>query len=155
MKQPRSPTTQRLARDSSQMEGARIWDEDPTRTMSAKMCRVCGAGLLENDNFCRRCGARQTSDLGANRRSHIRLTSLHQIPSPDPTCSPIALYHPVSGPLVRAIAETVSANLTSQRRKRFVRRVIQALVSIPIWLVFVLLSPFDAYAAAKNVTKVP
>jgi hypothetical protein len=47
----------------------------------------------------------------------------------------------------------VSATLTVPRRDRFLRSVIQALVSIPIWLIFVLLSPFDAYAAAKNVTK--
>jgi hypothetical protein len=69
--------------------------------------------------------------------------------------SAISPYHSVSGPLVRAIADNLTANLRSQRRERFVRRVIQALVSIPIWLVFVLLSPFDAYAAAQTLLMAP
>ena len=152
MKHRRPPTARQLTRHSSEMEGVRAGDEDRTKTMAARACRVCDTRLLEHDSFCRWCGARQTIDLGTNGGSHIRITSLHQIPSGDQMRSPICPYHPVSGPLVRAIADNVSANLTSQRRERVVRRVIQALVSIPIWLVFVLLSPFDAYAAAKSVT---
>jgi hypothetical protein len=31
--------------------------------------------------------------------------------------------------------------------------VIQALISVPVWLIIVLLSPFDAYAAAKAVAR--
>jgi len=154
MEQWRGPARQ-LARDLSQTEVDRTGDEDPTKTMAVRACRVCGSGLPEHDSFCRWCGARQTGDFGANRRSHIRHRSLHQVPSPDQAPSPTSRYHPVSGPLVTAIAENLEANLASQRRERFVRRVIQALVSIPIWMVFVLLSPFDAYATAKNVTKGP
>ena len=153
VKQPRPPTTQRMARDSSPMGGVPTGDEDRTKTMAVRVCRACCAGLLENDNFCRWCGARQNRDLTVYRGSQFSFTSLHQKPSSDHTRSLMTSYHPVSGPLVQAIAENVSANLSSQRRDRVVRRVVLALVSIPIWLLFVLLSPFDAYTAARNVTK--
>jgi hypothetical protein len=36
---------------------------------------------------------------------------------------------------------------------RVVRAVVQALVSIPIWLMIVLLSPVDAYVAAKSISR--
>jgi hypothetical protein len=114
---------------------------------------TCGEGLPEGNNFCRWCGARHEGDLKVRPQSQTRLTSPHLIPSPEKRRAFNSPYHPVSGPLVQAIAENVSATLTLQRRDRFLQNVIQALVSIPIWLMFILLSPFDAYAAAKNVTK--
>jgi hypothetical protein len=36
---------------------------------------------------------------------------------------------------------------------RLVKKAIFALISIPIWVIIVLLSPFDAYAAAKSTTE--
>jgi predicted amidophosphoribosyltransferase len=152
MKQPRLPTTQVLARDSSRLGRLRPGEEDRTKIITVKTCRACTAGLFDDDNFCRWCGAPQYGDLTVSRRSHISLTSLYQI-APSDQMRPISTYHTVSGPLVRAITENMSASLTAQSRQRYVQTVIQALVSIPIWLVFVLLSPFDAYLAAKNITK--
>lgn len=147
LKQPRSPTTQ-----LSRSEYLRTGDEDRTKTTTLTACAACGVGLLEGNTFCRWCGARRESDLTVRLRPHTSLTSLHQIRSPQQRCAVNSLCHLVSGPLVKAIAENVSATLTVPRRDQFLRSVIQALVSIPIWLIFVLLSPFDAYAAAKNVT---
>lgn len=148
LKQPRPPTTQ-----PSRSEYFRAGDEDGTKTAALTACRKCGTGLHERNNFCRWCGARQESDLTVRLRSQTSLTSTHSIPSPEQRRAFNSPYHLVSGPLVKAIAENVSATLTLPRRDRFLQGVIQALVSIPIWLMFVLLSPFDAYAAAKRVTR--
>jgi hypothetical protein len=62
------------------------------------------------------------------------------------------LYHRVSGPLVSAvIAGVASGELHDQGR--WMRRAMLALISLPIWLMIVLLSPLDAYAAAKNLLR--
>lgn len=146
LKQPRSPTTQ-----LSRSEYLRTLDEDRTKTTVLTACRTCGTGLLEGNNFCRWCGAPRKSDLTV--RLQTSLTTPHPVHSPEQRGGFNSTYHLVSGPLVEAIAENVSSTLTLQHRDRFLQCLIQALVSIPIWLMFVLLSPFDAYAAAKNVTK--
>jgi hypothetical protein len=62
------------------------------------------------------------------------------------------IYRRVSGPLVSAVVSGVSAN-SPQVSNRFTQRAVFALISIPIWLIIVLLSPFDAYAAAKNLSR--
>jgi hypothetical protein len=62
------------------------------------------------------------------------------------------LYRRVSGPLVDAVVAGVAVH-SNQERNHFMRRAILALISIPIWLIIVLLSPLDAYAAAKNLLR--
>jgi hypothetical protein len=122
-------------------------------TAVIRSCGRCGAGLLEGSNFCRWCGARHDGDLTAGLRSQTSLTFPHPIISPEQRPPVNLAYHTVSGPLVKAIGDNVSSTLKLQHQDRFVRGLIQALVSIPIWLMFILLSPFDAYAAAKNVIR--
>jgi hypothetical protein len=60
--------------------------------------------------------------------------------------------HRVSGSLIGALTNGVSASATDYPLNRGVRRVIAVLISIPIWLIIILLSPLDAYTAAKAVT---
>jgi hypothetical protein len=66
--------------------------------------------------------------------------------------SKAGLYRRVSGPLVSAVVAGVSAS-SPQPYSRFMKRAILTLISIPIWLIIVLLSPLDAYAAAKNLLR--
>lgn len=146
LKKPRSPTT-KLTR----CEYLDTGDEDRAKTMVVTACRTCGVRLHEGNNFCRWCGAPQASDLTV--RLQTSLTTPHPVHLPEQCCGFNSTYHLVSGPLVKAIAETVPATLALQRRDRFLQGVIQTLVLVPIWLMFVLLSPFDAYAAARNLTK--
>ena len=61
-------------------------------------------------------------------------------------------YHKVSGPLVEAVAIGIAANTFGKFQNHFVRQSFSLLLSIPIWLMIVLLSPFDAYIAAKNIS---
>jgi hypothetical protein len=82
--------------------------------------------LLESDKFCRWCGAAQ-----------VYTTT--------------RLYHPISGPLVEAMVGAGSKE-TSALCGSFTRRLVLALISIPIWMLIILLSPLDAYASAKALT---
>ena len=116
------------------------------RTVAIKPCCACGAALLEESRFCRLCGARQlealdifTTKSEAGVRSSYNTSKLSaQIP-----------YHPVSGPLVRAVAQGVPASASQSVARDFPKRLLFALMAIPIWVMIILLSPIDAYASAK------
>lgn len=101
--------------------------EQKTRTVAIKPCRACTSGLLESDKFCRRCGAPQ------------RYTTSR-------------LYHPVSGPLVEAMVGAAPRRSSAWPSRSITRRIILPFVSVPIWMIIVLLSPLDAYASAKALT---
>jgi hypothetical protein len=63
-----------------------------------------------------------------------------------------ALYRRVSGPLVSAILTGVSDG-AGETYGPLIKRMVLALISIPIWLIIVLLSPLDAYAAARAISR--
>jgi hypothetical protein len=62
-------------------------------------------------------------------------------------------YRRVSGSLVNALAASVTDNVAANFNSRLARKVIPAIILIPIWLIIILLSPLDAYATAKMLTK--
>ena len=77
-----------------------------------------------------------------------------------PVCSTVALeagrtdlYRSISGPLISAVVTGALSTPSTDDHSAFIRRVILALISIPIWLIIVLLSPLDAYAAVKSVAR--
>ncbi|HEY7912452.1 MAG TPA: hypothetical protein VIG62_11130 [Blastocatellia bacterium] len=116
---------------------------DVTKTVAIKACAGCGGGLLETDRFCRWCGVSQ-SDRGAHLCSSSPLTTT--------ALSEPALYRRVSGPLVSAILTGVSDG-AGETYGPLIKRMVLALISIPIWLIIVLLSPLDAYAAARAISR--
>src|SRR4029453_9849360 len=77
------------------------------------------------------------------------------------SCATVALaggtrtevYRRISGPLVNAVATGALVGPCVENQSPFVKRVILALISIPIWLIIVLLSPLDAYAAVKGLAR--
>lgn len=116
------------------------------QTVAIKPCCSCGAGLLEESRFCRLCGAHQLEALDTVitygesdlRPRYITSRLSAQIP-----------YHPVSGPLVQAVAKGVPATASQSVARDFLKRLLFALMAIPIWVMIILLSPIDAYASAK------
>jgi hypothetical protein len=58
-----------------------------------------------------------------------------------------------SGPLVNSVTRKLSEQTASLRANRWVMLLISALVAAPLWLMIVLLSPLDAYVAAKDLAK--
>ena len=127
-------------------------------TVTVKACNACRGGLLERDKFCRWCGSPQTHSLDCqDQRSSLSLSpyttsALNQV-ALNQAALPSRPYGRVSGPLVRALVESVSGGRSTEPAGRVVRSIVQALVSIPIWLMIVLLSPIDAYVAAKSISR--
>ena len=129
--------------------------EAQARTVAVKACTECRAGLLDRDKFCRWCGVRQTATINSEH------TAPRQAASSMAFCETLALapeartdvYRRVSGPLVNAVVAGALSAPSTQNQSDFIKSVILALISIPIWLIIVLLSPLDAYAAVKNLAR--
>jgi hypothetical protein len=92
--------------------------------------------------FCRLCGARQLNSPGVSLSEPIENYQTRKL-------SPPIRYHPVSGPLVKAVAEGVPACASNPVPRELPKKVLFALMAIPIWVMIILLSPLDAYASAK------
>jgi ABC-type glycerol-3-phosphate transport system permease component len=48
--------------------------------------------------------------------------------------------------------ESMTGERSAGAEARKIRRIVSLLVSVPVWLIIVLLSPLDAYAAARLIT---
>lgn len=128
-------------------------------TVAIKACIACASALLERDNFCRRCGAPQPG------HESLALNRVVKMPTEAAECGALwenpnisnrargDVYRRISGPLVSAVVTGALSTPSTDNQNRFVQRVILVLISIPIWLIIVLLSPLDAYAAVKNLAR--
>jgi hypothetical protein len=133
-----------------------IINEQDARTVAVKACCVCSGQLLESDRFCRWCGEVQ-ADGASGALYAANQPASHQLAVARYTTSLLVekksnLYHRVSGPLVNAVVKGVASGELGDQ-SRWARRAMLALISLPIWLMIVLLSPLDAYAAAKNLLR--
>ena len=132
-----------------------IINEQDAVTVEVKACAACGGQLLASDRFCRWCGGAQP-DAASGALAAAQPAS-DQLAAPRYTTTLLTeaksnLYHRVSGPLVNAVVASVASGELGEQG-RWVRRAMLALISLPIWLMIVLLSPLDAYAAAKNLLR--
>ena len=136
---------------------------DQIETVAVKLCNACSGGLLESDKFCRWCGVCQQSDITELKEipsktvltapNNNNSTSLYTTSSLEQARFRAGRFRPVSGPLVSAMLAGVSTGHTRPFYSRLLRKAVFALVSIPIWLLIVMLSPLDACAAAKEISK--
>ena len=107
-------------------------------TLQLVACDACGGRMLEHDRFCRTCGVPQSIQ---SREEHCGMRSM-----PD-------LYHPVSGPFITALARQLAANCSVRVHSRSLKAVVTVVVSVPLWLIILLLSPLDAYVTARSITR--
>jgi hypothetical protein len=154
-----------------------MYQSDQTTTEKILHCPGCGAWLNEESKFCRYCGAAQIASGADYITESLRLngptafgesypnnqsSSIQESKLPigiaehDPfrryTTTRLAvpkLYHPVSGPLVKAVIDGVPATPSHSSLSSLSKRMLLALMAIPIWVMIILLSPLDAYASAK------
>jgi hypothetical protein len=120
-------------------------------TIDLARCHACGAEQRGPDKFCRRCGASQrlaiTSSIGAANWS---VPDTRPLRSTNP-------YDSFSGALVKVVTEVVSVRASSLSSSlpgnRWVIRLAGALIAVPLWLMLVLLSPLDAYVAARAIAR--
>ena len=133
-------------------------DTRSAETVAIRACGSCGSGLLETNKFCRNCGARQSAQC-------LGFVPSGPFSTDDVSASGVAAsrssaragadaYHPVSGPLVKAVVASVSSRDTVPLHGRLFSSSVLALISIPIWIMIVLLSPIDAYVAARTFSRV-
>ena len=127
-----------------------------------KNCPSCQAGLKASDRFCRQCGVTQVMpDGGATSglrnetgaRAEAVTSDLIKVLTAHVARETNALPRPVSRPLLQALTESASLGPTMSGYGQFTRNVVTALLSAPIWLMIILLSPFDAWMATKSMTK--
>ena len=130
---------------------------DMAVTIPVKACNACKGGLLDSDKFCRWCGKPQTLSLTPAVVSQDRVSSnslsLYTTSALNRASGDVRSYRKISGPLLHALASGMSRDRSTEPMGRVVRAVVQALVSVPIWLMIVLLSPVDAYLAAKSISR--
>ena len=133
-----------------------MFNSHDAMTVAVKACTSCGGGLLEYDKFCRWCGARQLDPMASNQLNCAPSKNMASKGLSPYTTSALdqqaGLLNRVSGPLVSAVIASVSAG-SPDAQSQVVKRAVLALISIPIWLIIVLLSPLDAYVAAKNLLR--
>jgi len=123
-------------------------DAEQTTTLAIRPCSACGAGTTEDSTFCRWCGVRLAVDQDQTER-----LSFDTVASPvtykTRPLAPLSFYHPVSGPLVKALVAGVPTRASQPTAGALTKRVLLALMAVPIWVMIILLSPIDAYASAK------
>lgn len=157
-----------------------IVDAQQAVTVVIKPCRSCSGPIPESDRFCRSCGESQfTRKINAadgalalrdSLGTGFEPASMPDASAPnmvDPGCSilssrisatsisgaidPGLPNHVVSGPVVWALSTTGGSLARVHDSK--MRRIVSLLVSVPVWLIILLLSPFEAYAAARLITE--
>lgn len=129
-------------------------DESQQKTVAIKSCVACASGLLDHDRFCRWCGVQQPGKavLAVALLEPAAYTTA-TLTSGLTTGARAEIYHRLSGPLVEAVLTGALAGRAIETERRALKRMILALISIPVWLIIVLLSPLDAYAAVRNLAR--
>ena len=110
----------------------------------AGRCRNCDRHSPAPDNFCRWCGFNRSEGL----------PSAPQIVEWQNSRTTVLNYsegaRSVSQLPLDTLTQSVAATTGSLRLNRYGALVIAVLIAIPMWLLIVLLSPFDAYLSAKG-----
>ena len=131
--------------------------EQEARTVAVKACPDCAAALLDRDKFCRWCGALQPPAEACNINYKTAYAESGEMVVPaTSTLAPnirTDVYRKISGPLVSALVTGALPSTLPENQSPLIQRITLALISIPIWLMIVLLSPLDAYAAVKNLAR--
>ncbi|MEW6211938.1 MAG: zinc ribbon domain-containing protein [Acidobacteriota bacterium] len=124
----------------SREEAAMIREIDSAATVALRQCEACGFELMDSNKFCRRCGARQLEASSA-----VTSLSTAESLSSQPTTKLAA--NDIRGSLFIAVE---SASLTARLGSPVARTLVAALFAVSVWLVIILLSPLNAWAAAKS-----
>jgi hypothetical protein len=126
-----------------------------TETVGLKQCHVCGAGQLERDRFCRQCGASQSSRI--DQSNIITRPVTEAVEQSDYKTRLLSgsetLRQSNSSPLVSIVTQVLSERTIPLSGNPWAMRLVGALVALPLWLMIVLLSPLEAYIAAKAVAR--
>lgn len=124
----------------SRDEAAMIAVTDAAETVALRRCDACGFELTDRNKFCRQCGVRQHNES-------IPVTSLATGQPLSSNATSALATNDLRSALVIAVG---SASLTARLSNPMARTLVVALFAVPVWLIIILLSPLDAWAAAKS-----
>lgn len=118
-------------------------------------CHGCGAAQIDRDRFCRRCGVSQSRGVELSNYNIDSGAIAAGAPSyaTAPLSGRAASRRSYSGPLINVVTRQLSEQASPFRANRLAMLLIIILVAAPLWLLIVLLSPLDAYVAAKDLAK--
>jgi hypothetical protein len=123
-----------------------VYDLSRIETRDLGLCETCKTKPRECDKFCRQCGAR----LGSSGETLRVSAASSSISATSPLSQDMRAM--VTGRLAAAALTGISYSVAPLHNRHF-KWLISALLSIPIWLIIVLLSPLDAYTTAKTISK--
>ncbi|HEU4387147.1 MAG TPA: hypothetical protein VFV34_05080 [Blastocatellia bacterium] len=113
-------------------------------TVAMTKCRSCAGPIKVNDNFCRRCGTNQsTFGLGSQGSSQWGRDAA----SEEMKTTPL-----ITGSLAKKLTQTVALRTAPFVSSRLGTCVVTALITVPVWLMIILLSPLEAFATARTVS---
>lgn len=131
-----------------------MYGQEMTETTGFKQCHSCSAELLDRDKYCRRCGICQSN------RTDPSIKASGEIIGQDvsdfhtrPLTGSESLRCGYSGSLVSIMTQRLSGRTSPPSANRWEMRLVSALVAVPLWLMIVLLSPLDAFLAARAIVK--
>ncbi len=110
--------------------------------IAGNQCRNCNRYAAAAENFCRWCGAQQTETATTGGVGWRHQTTILGNNEETP--------RPVSNRPLSALMKNVGSKTESLRFNRCGALVVAVLIAIPMWLLIILLSPFDAYVSAKT-----
>lgn len=108
-------------------------------------CHACATGVLECDKFCRRCGARQLNRY--NTAEEMKNLSEGET---RPLTVQTGEFQTYSGQLLKVVTTSLAAKTAAGHSSRRLQRLVCTLIALPLWMLIVMLSPLDAYAAART-----
>lgn len=120
-------------------------------TTGLTQCHFCAVEQPPTDKFCRRCGASRRPGIGCSTGdAHWPAYNTKPLTYPKH-------YDSFSGALVTSVTEGLTSRASSFSPlldgNRWAMPLASVLAAVPLWLMIVLLSPLDAYAAARAITK--
>src|SRR5438034_481563 len=120
-------------------------------TLLLRQCRNCGSPLSTAYRFCRWCGTNQIAlPVPATRRDLRKDASLDSVASNE--SSPPA-YVSVSALLVSSVMQGALAVRTGRPDSRIATKAIGVLIFVPLWMMIMMISPFEAYFVSKSIVR--
>ena len=121
-------------------------------TLLLRQCRNCGSPLSTAQRFCRWCGTNQFALLSvpATSRDLGKDASLDSVASND---SHSTAYVSVSALLVSSAVQNVLAVRTGRADSRIATRAIGVLIFVPLLIMMMMISPFEAYFVSKSIVR--
>jgi RNA polymerase subunit RPABC4/transcription elongation factor Spt4 len=143
---------------------------DQKETNGLQACRSCANEMQDQDRFCRRCGTYRSKlhtkdELVVSPPEQVEYVGSVGVPTAPLSKSfltaanetPGEPYRSLSGSLLNAVAAGMFLNssneLSGQAKTGMARRIMTAFLSVPIWLIIIMLSPLDAYLATRTLLR--